>query len=222
MFGDFDGPKRGPAATTPPKPRLSSPTAVATGELSSDLFAAFDASPPTTASPPGGHDRTPGCSGSQAGLGSPAGGERGAAAGLGRTSPRSSSYGFFEGEEPSWEEYDRHVARQPGDEESDSSAKGGGEQDTPLEVAPSSGGARPQQWDVWAEDLAYEAATKRLLRELRHLLGGLDALAPTAPNMAFALESLGAEGTGTGSNGGAAGADTGKPPPALLESVRAV
>lgn len=44
---------------------------------------------------------------------------------------------------------------------------------------------------MWAEDLAYEAATKRLLRELRHLFGGLDALAPTAPNMAFALESLG-------------------------------
>lgn len=52
--------------------------------------------------------------------------------------------------------------------------------------------AAPQPWVLWAEDLAYEAATKRLLRELRHLLGGLDALAPTAPNMAFALESLGA------------------------------
>ncbi|CAM9750032.1 unnamed protein product, partial [Laminaria digitata] len=53
----------------------------------------------------------------------------------------------------------------------------------------------PQRWALWAEDLAYEAATKRLLRELRHLFGGLDALAPTAPNMAFALESLGEAAT---------------------------
>lgn len=43
---------------------------------------------------------------------------------------------------------------------------------------------------MWAEDLAYEAATKRLLRELRYLLGGLDVLAPTAPTMALALESM--------------------------------
>lgn len=94
---------------------------------------------------------------------------------------------------------------------------------SPIEVSPSSGAAEPQRWDVWAEDLAYEAATKRLLRELRHLLGGLDALAPTAPNMSFALESLGAAETGAGSNGGAAGAaGAGKPAPALLESVRAV
>lgn len=48
-----------------------------------------------------------------------------------------------------------------------------------------------ERWAGWAQDLAYEAATKRLLRELRYLLGGLDALAPTAPNMAFALESVG-------------------------------
>ncbi|CAN0079157.1 unnamed protein product [Ectocarpus sp. 13 AM-2016] len=148
----------------------------------------------------------PGGGGSQAGVGSPAaGGEGGGAAGgLGRTSPRSSSYGYFDGEEPSWEEYDRHVARQPGELENQPSAKGGGEKDTPLEATPSSRGAHPQQWDVWAEYLAYEAATKRLLRELRYFLGSVDALAPTAPNMAFALESLGAEGTGTGSNGGVA------------------
>lgn len=48
-----------------------------------------------------------------------------------------------------------------------------------------------ERWAAWAQDLAYEAATKRLLRELRYLLGGLDALAPTASNMAFALESVG-------------------------------
>lgn len=67
---------------------------------------------------------------------------------------------------------------------------------------------------MWAEGLAYEAATKRLLRELRHLFGGLDALAPTAPNMAFALESLGAA-TAT-----AAGAGTAAEP-VLLEGIRA-
>ncbi|CAN0392154.1 unnamed protein product, partial [Ectocarpus sp. 8 AP-2014] len=154
-FGDFDGPEGGPAATAPPKPRLSSPTDVATGELSSDLFAAFAAPRHATASPPGGHDRTTGGGGSQAGVGSPAAGEGGVAEGLGRTSPRSSSYGYFEGEEPSWEEYDRHVARRLGDLDSDPSAKGGGGQDTPLEATPSSGGAHPQQWDFWAEDLAY-------------------------------------------------------------------
>lgn len=70
----------------------------------------------------------------------------------------------------------------------------------------------PQRWALWAEDLAYEAATKRLLRELRHLFGGLDALAPTAPNMAFALESLGDAATA-----GAAGGTK----PALLEAIRA-
>lgn len=70
----------------------------------------------------------------------------------------------------------------------------------------------PQRWALLAEDLAYEAATKRLLRELRHLFGGLDALAPTAPNMAFALESLGDAATG-GVTGGSK--------PALLESIRA-
>lgn len=64
---------------------------------------------------------------------------------------------------------------------------------SPPEAAGAAGAdGVPQRWDVWAQDLAYEAATKRLLRELRHLFGGLDALAPTAPNMAFALESLGA------------------------------
>ncbi|CAM9704470.1 unnamed protein product, partial [Ectocarpus fasciculatus] len=132
MFGDFDGPKMEPTATTPPKPRLSSPTAVATGELSSDLFASFDAPPHTTASPLGGHARTPGGGGSQEGVGSPAGGGGGGgvAGGLGRTSPRSSSYGYFEGEEPSWEEYDRHVARHPSDVDSNPYAKGGGEVDT--------------------------------------------------------------------------------------------
>lgn len=62
---------------------------------------------------------------------------------------------------------------------------------SPPKAPDSEAADAPQRWDVWAEDLAYEAATKRLLRELRHLFGGLDALAPTAPNMAFALESLG-------------------------------
>lgn len=70
----------------------------------------------------------------------------------------------------------------------------------------------PQRWALWAEDLAYEAATKRLLRELRHLLGGLDALAPTAPNMAFALESLGASAAIPGPTGTKIG---------LLDGIRA-
>lgn len=73
---------------------------------------------------------------------------------------------------------------------------------------------------MWAEDLAYEAATKRLLRELRHLLGGLDALAPTAPNMAFALESLGAAAAAPGVPG-ARRQEDGSTKPALLEGIRA-
>ena len=87
--------------------------------------------------------------------------------------------------------------------------------------APCAAGADgvPQQWDVWAQDLAYEAATKRLLRELRHLFGGLDALAPTAPNMAFALESLGAA-TATATTGARQdGGGDGKL--ALLDGIRA-
>lgn len=73
----------------------------------------------------------------------------------------------------------------------------------------------PQRWVLWAEDLAYEAATKRLLRELRHLLGGLDVLAPTTPNMAFALDLLGAAVAAVPSNTTAA-----KSPP-LQDGIRA-
>lgn len=72
----------------------------------------------------------------------------------------------------------------------------------------------PQRFALWAEDLAYEAATKRLLREVRHLFGGLDALAPTASNMAFALNSLGTAAALLGHNGN-------KDQAALLEGVRA-
>lgn len=64
-----------------------------------------------------------------------------------------------------------------------------------------------------AEDLAYEAATKRLLREMRHHFGGLDALAPTAPNMAYALEALGTVDAVSPAD------RTSKQPPALLEGV---
>lgn len=83
----------------------------------------------------------------------------------------------------------------------------------------------PERWALWAEDLAYEAATTRLLRELRFLLGGLDVLAPTVPNMAFALESLG--GSNTCATAVAAGAvntnllSIGNKPTTLLEGFRA-
>lgn len=60
----------------------------------------------------------------------------------------------------------------------------------------------------------------RLLRELRYLLGGLDALAPTAPNMAFALESLGAASSLKSRTSGSA-SSTAEIKPALLEGVRA-
>lgn len=76
---------------------------------------------------------------------------------------------------------------------------------------------------MWAEDLAYEAATKRLLRELRHHFGGLDALAPTAPNMACALESLGAADAAPPSAPADLTSKKQPPPPTttLLEGVRA-
>lgn len=110
LFGGFDGPKRSPAApvktpNTSPKPRLSSPTAVSTGELSSDLFASFDGPPQgvggrrdgEVVSSPGNETRF--------GVGNVAG----------SPSPRASSYGYFEGVEPSWEGYDKHVAAQNGE-----------------------------------------------------------------------------------------------------------
>lgn len=110
MFGGFDGPRLSPAAAHPAtvvKPRLTSPTAVATGELSSDLFSGFDG-PPAAMSSPGSGTRTSGST--QMSLGSPGG----SSVGGGPTSPRASSYGYFEGEEPSWEEYDRRVAERNG------------------------------------------------------------------------------------------------------------
>lgn len=84
----------------------------------------------------------------------------------------------------------------------------------------SSDGDDIERWALWAEDLAYEAATKRLLRELRHLLGGLDALAPAASNMAFALESLGSTLTARPRAADSA-ADTSETRPDLLEGVQA-
>lgn len=69
-------------------------------------------------------------------------------------------------------------------------------------------------WALRAEDLAYGAATRRLLRELRYLLGGLDVVAPTAPNMALALESLGA------TTGDKAEPSTSEKGSALLEDIR--
>lgn len=111
LFGGFDGPKRSPKKPQQPNPRgrksIGHDDSVASGQLSSDLFAAFD-SPASSGirvssslnSPTSpGAIWTPGSS--RHGLASPnnSGGENSV-----------KSYGYREGEEPSWEAYDTFVA----------------------------------------------------------------------------------------------------------------
>ncbi|CAM9860601.1 unnamed protein product, partial [Choristocarpus tenellus] len=78
----------------------------------------------------------------------------------------------------------------------------------------------PQLWDLWGEDLMYHAAARRLLREVRHLMAGLDAMAPMACKMASALHSLPSVGAGVG--GGGEGEEAALPEPELLVRVREV
>lgn len=133
LFGGFDRPKRKEADAssapvehpkTPEKtrgtvrgsPRLSNPSTVASGELSSDLFASFDGPPAdlpahsAQSSPAPSSIWTPGSSRSSMGSPFESHGSRRSSRG-----GSSQGYGYWDGEEPSWDSYDSFAESQHGD-----------------------------------------------------------------------------------------------------------